>query len=323
MIKLNGYTIDFGVFPNGESFADIPESITPYAYDVYRENFMSKFIYKDGYNKIHLKFENDADIYHLFCIKDYVDTKWPNLPCILEMPYIPYSRMDRQEEKRLFTLKTFANIINSMNFITVRVMEPHSEVSVALIDRVQVENKSADLALKAMRDVLDLRGSCWLQDSIYGTDDMNMSGMFNKARDAGIYLVYPDAGAEKRYRKQITYNKILTCSKDRDFNTGNIKSIVVNGAEQAQDCKIAIITDDLSSKGGTFCGAAKAIREAIPSVEHIILCVTHCENTIYVGNVLSGVEIDKVYTTNSILVEPGFNEVTNFDKNKLIVEDIR
>lgn len=323
MIKLNGFEVDFKEFPNGESFADISENITPYDGDVVRDSFTGDYIYKSGYNKIHLKFENDKDIFHLMCIKDYVDTKWGNLPCILEMPYIPYSRMDRQEEKRLFTLKTFASLINSMNFTYVKVMEPHSEVSVALIDRVKVENKSADLALKAMRDTLGLQGSCWLQDSLYGDIHMNKADMFKQAKEAGIYFVYPDAGAEKRYRKQIKYDKVLTCSKDRDFNTGNIKSIVVNGAEQAQDCKIAIIIDDLSSKGGTFCGAAKAIREAIPTVEHIILCVTHCENTIYEGNVLSGVEIDKVYTTNSILVKPGFNAVTNFDKTKLIVENIR
>lgn len=323
MVKLNGFEIDFKVFPNGESFADISESVQPYSFETHRESFYMNTICKNGYNKIHLKFENDDDIYHLFCIKDYVDSKWPNLPCILEMPYIPYSRMDRQEEKRLFTLKTFANIINSMNFAFVRVMEPHSEVSVALINRVQVENKSADLALKAMRNVLGLQGTCWLQDSIYGGDDMNMNGMFKKARENGIYFVYPDAGAEKRYRKQIKYDKVLTCSKDRDFNTGRINSIVVNGAEQSQDCKIGIIVDDLSSKGGTFLGAAKALRQVLPNLETVILCVTHCENTIYDGGVLSGAEIDKVYTTNSILVEPDFNEPTNFDKNKLIVENIR
>ena len=323
MIKLNGFEIDFKEFPNGESFADIPESIIPYEGDVIRDSFTGDYIYKSGYNKIHLKFENDKDIFHLMCIKDYVDTKWGNLPCILEMPYIPYSRMDRQEEKRLFTLKTFANLINSMNFTYVKVMEPHSEVSVALIDRVKVENKSADLALKAMRDILGLQGSCWLQDSLYGDIHMNKADMFKQAREVGIYFVYPDAGAEKRYRKQIKYDKVLTCSKDRDFNTGRINSIEINGADKVDDCKIAIIVDDLSSRGGTFIGSAQALRKAFPNIEEIVLCVTHCENTIYDGEVLTGTDITKVFTTNSILRVPGYNEETNFDKNKLIIENIR
>ena len=322
MIKLNGFEIYFKEFPNGESFADISEGILPYEGDIIRDTFTGDCIYKGGYNKIHLKFENDKDIFHLMCIKDYVDTKWGNLPCILEMPYIPYSRMDRQEEKRLFTLKTFASLINSMNFTYVKVMEPHSEVSVALIDRVKVENKSAELALKAMRDTLGLVGSCWF-DSNSLDDDYSLMGLYERAREAGIYFVYPDAGAEKRYRKQIKYDKVLTCSKDRDFNTGRINSIEINGADKVNDCKIAIIIDDLSSRGGTFLGSAQALRRAFPEIEDIILCVTHCENTIYDGDVLTGTDITKVFTTNSILTVPGYTEVTNFDKNKLIVENIR
>ena len=323
MVKLNGFEIEFKAFPNGESFADIPESIIPYQRDLIGDKVGNEFFYKNGYNVIHVKFENDTDIFHLMCIKDYVDNRWPNLPCILEMPYIPYSRMDRQEEKRLFTLKTFANLINSMNFVGVKVMEPHSEVSVALIDRVKVVNKSADLALKAMRDVLGLVGSCWLQESVYGAVDMNKPDMFRRAREAGVYFVYPDAGAEKRYRKQIKYDKVLTCSKDRDFNTGRINSIEINGVDKVDDCKIAIIIDDLSSKGGTFIGSAQALRKAFPNIEKIVLCVTHCENTIYEGEVLTGTDIDMIFTTNSILKVPAYTEETNFDKAKLIVEDIR
>ena len=320
MIKLNGFEIDFKEFPNGESFADISESIIPYEGDVIRDSFTGNYIYKSGYNKIHLKFENDKDIFHLMCIKDYVDTKWSNLPCILEMPYIPYSRMDRQEEKRLFTLKTFANLINSMNFTYVKVMEPHSEVSVALIDRVKIENKSADLALKAMRDILGLQGSCWF-DSNSLDDDYNLYGLYKRARKAGIYFVYPDAGAEKRYRKQIKYDKVLTCNKDRDFNTGRINSIEINSADKVNDCKIAIIVDDLSSKGTTFKMTAEVLRKRL-NVEVVILCVTHCENTIYDGNVLYGNDIDKVYTTNSILTPPHIDEPLFFNRDKLVVETI-
>lgn len=311
MIKLNGYTVDFKKFPNNESFADM-------IYDY-------PSVEKD--NIILFKFEGDEEIFHLTCVKDFVDNNWPTKACHLVMPYIPYSRMDRQEEKRLFTLKTFAKIINSMNFASVTVMEPHSEVSVALIDKVKVVNKSAELALEAMRDVLGLTGSAWFQPS-YGYEEkvselsFNLEGLLGLAEVDGVYLVYPDAGAEKRYRKQIKYGKVLTCSKDRDFNTGKINSIVVNGADKAQDCKIAIIVDDLSSRGGTFIGAASAIRAAIPNIEKIILCVTHCENTIFDGTVLSGTEIDKVYTTNSIITEPSYTEVLNFDRNKLVVKKV-
>ena len=303
MIKLNGETIEFGIFPNGESYADIPK------YKVEPE---------DNINEIYFKFENDRDIFQLICVKDFVDENWYDMPCKLIMPYVPYSRMDRQEENRLFTLKSFAKIINSMNFSSVTIYEPHSEVSPALIERVRVVNKSAELALLAMRNVLGLKGSDWFNSYISDTD-FTLNGLLRRAKEAGIYLVYPDAGAEKRYSKQIPYDKVLTCNKHRDFNTGRIDSIVVNGTENAQDCKIAIIVDDLCSKGGTFVGSASELRKHLPNLETVILCVTHCEDTIFQGTVLSGADIDKVYTTNSLLPIPDYNENIKFDRSKLEV----
>ena len=302
MILLNGYTVEFKQFPNGETYADCPPAMI-----------------NNITNKIYFKFENDTDIFHLICVKDFVDNHSYLTPCHLIMPYIPYSRMDRQEEERLFTLKSFAKIINSMGFDTVIVSEPHSEVSPALIDRIIVKNKSTELALLAMMNVLGLKGTAWLEDVSYSDEDYTLKGLFRKAKEAGIYLVYPDAGAEKRYSKQIKYDKVLTCNKHRDFNTGHIDSIILNGSEQAQDCKIAIIVDDLCSKGGTFIGTATELRNSLPELEQVILCVTHCENTIYEGQVLSGIEIDKIYTTNSILNVPDPDVATNFDRNKLEV----
>jgi ribose-phosphate pyrophosphokinase len=295
MIKLNGREVVFGKFPNGETYADVEVSR----------------VKKNESNSIYLRFEDDTDIFHLMCVKDFVDDNAYDVPCHLIMPYVPYSRMDRQEEKRLFTLKTFAKFINSMNFSSVVVLEPHSEVTPALINRVKVVNKSANLALIAMRDVLGLSGSAWF-DNVWSDEDFTLKGLFRKAREAGVYLVYPDAGAEKRYSKQIAYDKVLTCSKHRDFNTGNIDSLVVNGADNAQDCKIAIIVDDLCSKGTTFKFTAEKLRE-VTNVLTVVLCVTHCEKTIYNGDLLTGDSVDYIYTTDSIIDIPvSYDEYSKF-----------
>lgn len=303
MIMLNNVTVNFKDFPNGESFADV--SVAELNCDL---------------NSIQVKFENDKDLLYLLFLKDFIDDNYPKSTVILQMAYIPYSRMDRKEENRLFTLKSFARMVNRMGFDSVEVMEPHSEVSVGLIDRVHVINKSAELALIAMRDALGLKGCAWFDDSS-DREGHNLQGLFKAAEEAGIYLVYPDAGAEKRYKKQIKYAKVLTCSKERDFNTGNIKSIFVNGAENAQDCKIAIIVDDLCSKGGTFVGSAIALKEGIPSLITVILCVAHCENTIYEGKILSEDIIDKVYTTDSIFtISP--NRMSEVADGKLVVDYI-
>ena len=57
----------------------------------------------------------------------------------LFMPYIPNARMDRVKvDEDTFTLKYFAEIINSLSFTSVSVLDPHSSVSEALIERIRI-----------------------------------------------------------------------------------------------------------------------------------------------------------------------------------------
>lgn len=289
MIWLNGHPVTFSQFPNGETYADIPEC----------------WVNTDKENKISFKFETDNDIFNLMRVRALVEEKASWLPCELWMPYIPYSRMDRAEEERLFSLKYFANAINAMNFSCVYVMEPHSDVSGGLLNRLKVKDMSMHLALsQAMMGVLGLSGTSWYtrhQEYSDKSDEWTIEGLYRKAKEAHIYMVFPDAGAEKRYSKQTKFGNILTCSKKREFSTGAIKSLELHGAEDARDCTTAIIVDDLVAKGGTFKFTAQALRKELPKLETVILCVTHCENTIYDGDLITGDDVQLIYTTDSIL----------------------
>ena len=302
MIKLDGHTINCGIFPNGETYMDIEKGLV----------YVTKHT-----ATIELHFQNNDDLIHLKFLRDYlVDELGNNLKIKLVLPYIPYSRMDRKENNRVFSLKSFANFINSMNFDSVEVWEPHSDVSVALIDKVQVINKSCDLAYQAMMEELGLCGTAWLNSSkIFDSnnDDFSFEGLIRRATESGIWFVYPDAGAEKRYSKQIKYKNYLTCTKHRDFDTGKITSFQVNVGDNIDKStfKTAIIVDDLCSKGGTFIGTAEKLREL--GFNRVILVVTHCENTIYLGDIPNGKLIDLVYTTNSILD----TNICKYDKIKV------
>jgi ribose-phosphate pyrophosphokinase len=277
MILINGRQVTVGVFPNNETYIDM-------------------YQLSDEKVSILLKFDNNTDFIHLRFIKDYLDEK--NIQADLTIPYLPYSRMDRKEEQRLFTLKSIAKFINEMNFKSVTIWEPHSEVSTALFDRIKVVNKTKELALKAMTDLANIPVSSPYEKILEGADTNN------------IFIVYPDAGAAKRYGKQIKYKKILECLKERDFNTGEIKSLKIQGPDNI-NCSTAIIVDDLCSRGGTFQLTAGALKEKY-GISNIILVVTHCEDNIFNGEVLNGDLISKVYTTNSILTKR---------HDKLIVED--
>lgn len=232
---------------------------------------------------IRFKFENNEDLINLMFIKKHLDEM--GVKSILTILYMPYSRMDRTEGQTVFTLKYICKFINDLNFDKVEVHEPHSDVTLALLDRATAVNMTQILTTEAIR-MLD----------------------FNEENDD--YLFYPDSGAEKRYGKQIKWDKILTGSKERDFKTGWIKKLDVVG-EVPKNPFRAIIVDDLCSKGGTFMMSAKKLRDL--GATEVYLVVTHCENSIYDGDILKTDLIDKVFTTTSIL-----DNIDN-DKIKMII----
>ena len=81
------------------------------------------------------------------------------------------------------------------------------------------------------------------------------------------------------------------------------------------------IVDDICSKGGTFYHSALKLKEF--GATNIYLYVTHCENSIYDGELLknNGL-IEKIYTTDSILTNtesPKIELVEEFRKNDPVV----
>lgn len=82
------------------------------------------------YDTIVWEYENDAELFTLICVKGHFE----DFPVNLD---IPHARMDRvQELEDVFTLKYFCQVINSLHFDKVIVRDAHSNVSLALLDRV-------------------------------------------------------------------------------------------------------------------------------------------------------------------------------------------
>ena len=79
------------------------------------------------------QFENNEELVVVyFVVKHLREHGATNL--ILHMPYIPNARMDRvKNEDEVFTLKYFADFINSLQFDSVIVRDPHSSVSLQYI----------------------------------------------------------------------------------------------------------------------------------------------------------------------------------------------
>jgi ribose-phosphate pyrophosphokinase len=216
-------------------------------------------------------YENDAELFTVICLaKKAKGNKY------LDMPYCPHARQDRvKEEEDVFTLKYFAETINSLGFDEVAILDPHSPVSEALIDNVFVVNPRAHI-----EDVI------WeIEDDI-----------------SELVLFFPDAGASKRYASMFPKYKYIYGNKIRTWETGEIVGTeIVNPFNVDLKDKTILMIDDICSKGTTFVKSAEALQPY--DVEDIYLWVTHCENTILNGEVLTSGLINEVFTTNSIFTK--------------------
>lgn len=260
MILINGKSPKITLFPDGTKL------------------IRSEMIAKIDTARITWKYDSDEELFQLQCIVDALRSRGcKSLELI--MPYIPNARMDRiKSEDEVFTLKTFANIINNMNFETVTVLDAHSYVSEALLNNVIVQAPT-NFIFSAMADISVDR------------------------RD--IVLFFPDEGAMKRYSPIANELNVpyVFGMKRRDWRTGQILGLDVLGQTELLPGKSILIVDDICSKGGTFFHSAKALKQF--DVKDIYLYVSHCENAMREGDMIKSGLIKHVYTTDSIYRKVG------------------
>lgn len=256
MIQINGRTVDVNYFPDG-TFRLTPE--VP-------EN-------NAGTYEITWKYEtNDEMIVLMFLTNHFHRLGYCTIN--LHMPYIPNARQDRVKSSHdVFTLKYFAEFINSLGFNSVTVLDPHSSVSEALFNNLSV-----------------LTPEQYINKAV--------STISNGERR--VVLFYPDEGAMKRYSGMISKEYAFGI-KQRDWETGKIKGLDVAGNIDLIKGSDVLIIDDICSRGGTFYYSAQKLKEL--GAKNIYLYVTHCEKTVFDGELFKSGIIEKLFTTDSIFGE--------------------
>jgi len=257
MITINGYPIGNKCYPNNERILETSD-ISNLAFNI------RKFT-------IEMKYTTDIDISILSMIKRYLDDTIENPEVTLIMKYVPYSRMDRNIKGYMFSLKYFCKMINDLNFHKVMVLDTHSNVTTALLDRC-VEIDVNQYIYKVLNNVhVD-------------------------------YIFYPDAGSMTRYSKTLKIGQSYFCgNKKRDLSNGQIISYELVDCPEDIQGKDILIIDDLCAKGFTFYNAGQKLKEK--GVDKIYLYVSHCEDSIYKGELMFSSYIDKIFTTDSILTD--------------------
>jgi len=222
-----------------------------------------------GNVKISWYYENEEELPALIYITKHLRESSLISNIDLFMPYIPNARQDRVKcSYDILSLKYFAEVINWLGFDKVTVYDPHSHVSEALINNLVVLGPQAYIGMTLEK---------------IGTDN--------------LIFYYPDEGAMKRYADLIKQPYVFGIKK-RDWETGKILGLDVSGETDTIPGKRILIVDDICSKGGTFYHSAKKLKEL--GADKIYLYVTHCENTILTGELLTSGLVERVFTTNSI-----------------------
>lgn len=224
---------------------------------------------KSQHADIEWLYENNEEMIVLYFITNHLRRVNKVKTLNLIMPYIPNARMDRvKKSDEVFTLKYFIEFINSLKFENVYVRDAHSNVSLALIDNVVSE----DITSKIKK----------LADDLLKDDDI---------------VFFPDEGSYKRY-SDIINKKCAFGIKKRDWRTGEIQGLDING-DIPKGSFNALIIDDICSYGGTFYYSAKKLKEL--GADKIWLYITHCENSVLKGDLIKSGLVEKIYTTKSIL----------------------
>lgn len=219
--------------------------------------------------RIEANITSSADLMAVLMATDAVRRKFGEaVPITLCCPYLPYARQDRVcAPGEALGVKVLCDILNAQRYHAVEVWDCHSDVGLALLERVH--HREAHEFLKRAKLHVD---TC---------------------------LVAPDRGAIKRVGAcaRVLGLPMFHADKVRDPKTGAITNTEVHGTFDHRDWLLMV--DDICDGGRTFFELAKVLREK--GAKEVGLYVTH--GIFSQGfNTLAAV-IDRIYVANSFVAD--------------------
>lgn len=202
----------------------------------------------------------------------------------LFIPYLMGARYDRNMVKGdSFDLRVIASLINLAGFQSVKILDPHSDVSAALI-----KNSIA----------------------------VSSTPLLHEYEKENAVLIVPDAGAAKKVGKYLesapNLKDVVYCIKERNLENGNLQLKVLS----PELCKNrnCVIVDDICDGGATFL----AIANQLPLTKSLTLIVTH--GIFSKGfSAFKGV-FDNIITTNSLCRSYDWSSVQSVSALQILKE---
>lgn len=232
MFTLNNQKINVSQFNGGEINVRLP-------------NFHLTLLERHARYTLTAILKSPADQMALPFVVDALRRAYPNMILELLCPYFPYARQDRVcNPGESLAVKVFADLVNRLDFNRVQVWDPHSDVTPALLNRVEVRHQGC--FVKPTEHIL--------------TPD--------------LVFVAPDAGALKKTAAVAdAFNRpMISATKTRSMSDGKILGVDLVNTEINADAYYLIV-DDICDGGGTFIALAELLRER--GAKRVGLHVTH------------------------------------------------
>lgn len=237
-IKIAGYELPIKVYSDGSVDVKLPTAVTKLFTDHTKQTVVLA--------SLHCPAGLLAFRYFL----DYMEDYYSIFKLEVRLTHIPNGRQDRLNGDKntinLFSLKSVGKLLKSPSIDTILVVDPHSYVSLAVLDKTS--SVSQYLAAISVFDRFSFE-----TDLLVAPD----SGAFNKTKDVAAALNRPYTMAIK------TRNPVTNELTDTQL-LGDVSSI--SGLN-------VTIVDDLLDGGRTFNALAKVLKEA--GAKTVSLYVTH------------------------------------------------
>lgn len=254
-------------------------------------------IKSSGFCQIISYLKSNNDLIELCHSVDAINRIFKGCYIDLRIPYILGGRQDRvSNEGEAFSLKLYADIINSLRVDKLEIVDPHSDVTPAILDNCE----------------------------IYPIEDIIKQVIEDCRPDI---IIIPDAGAAKRVEKlfslintkryvttfeDVNYNPpMVQCLKKRDTKTGKLTGFRVFSTFEEMKNKRCLVVDDLCDGGGTFLGLADTLNAM--GISELYLYVTH--GIFSQGYDKLALCYSKIYTTDSF--QSDYNPIGLQDRVKI------
>lgn len=195
---------------------------------------------------------SSQDVMELILVVDALRRLRPNVTIHLYIPYLPYARQDRVANRgEALGITVFAKLINDLHCDSVRILDCHSEVGVALLDNC-TNIGLPDLISRA-----------------YPYPSINWSNMV---------LVAPDQGAAKKVEalaQALQCPNVVYAVKKRDTLTGKITDTALLPFPEEYLNHDWLVVDDICDGGYTFTELGKLLNQQYMIRGSISLWVTH------------------------------------------------